>query len=223
MNLWQKLAAISKEIGHIEKTGKNSHFNYNFIEHSNVVATCREIMFEYGVEVDLEVLDGQFLDSGGKTTRTALNMRYYVTNADKPDENFNRLWFSEAMDQQDKGVNKALTAAEKNIFMKLYHISDVDLEADENDIQSPSKKPVQSQPRPAQAPAPSRPAQAPAPAQVAPRPVTQAQPIPAPVGNAICPAHGSNLIKFKMVTGSNGIATRMQCCLSPGCEYRVAV
>jgi hypothetical protein len=144
LNLWQKLAAISKEIGHIDKTGKNQHFNYAFMEHAQVVATLRPIMEEYGVTVDFEAMDATFVDTG-KSFRVMLHMKYYVTNADKPSEHFERLWVSEAMDQQDKGINKALTAAEKNVFAKLFHLSDRDLEDDENDI------PATKQNRPTQA------------------------------------------------------------------------
>jgi hypothetical protein len=151
MTLWQKIAAISKEVGHIEKTGKNAHFNYNFIEHSTVVATLRPILDQYGVTIDLEALDATFTP-GDRSTRVLLHMRYTVTNADKPEETFNRLWVSEAMDQQDKGINKALTAAEKNVFMKLFHISDVDPDSDEGNQPQEKAKPRQQAPIPAARP-----------------------------------------------------------------------
>jgi hypothetical protein len=160
MNLWQKLAAISSKVGHIDKTGKNSHFNYAFMEHSQIVAALRPIMEEYGVTVDFEAMDATFMES--KSTRVLLHMRYTVTNADKPEETFSRLWVSEAMDQQDKGINKALTAAEKNVFMKLFHISDVDLEADENDIQPAKQKPASQPTRAAVTPNAPRPLNIPA-------------------------------------------------------------
>lgn len=187
LNLWQKLAAISNAIGHIEKTGRNSHFNYAFMEHAQVVAVIRPILDEYGVTVDLEALDATYSEKN----RVMLHMSYTVTNADKPSETFTRRWVSEAMDQQDKGINKALTAAEKNVFAKLFHISDQDLEDDANDTQ-PAKKqaaPTRQQAapqatRPATtpntAPTTSRPAQAPAAPQAASRPVTAPAPNPAP-------------------------------------------
>jgi hypothetical protein len=91
------------------------------MEHAQVVATLRPIMDEYGVVVDFEAMDATFMDTG-KSFRVLLHMKYTVTNADKPSEHFERLWVSEAMDQQDKGINKALTAAEKNVFAKLFHL-----------------------------------------------------------------------------------------------------
>jgi hypothetical protein len=130
LNLWQKLVAISEEAGMIEKTGRNRHFDYKFTEHANIMAHYRPILARYGVAIDLEAMDAEFIGDKGKVK---INMRYYVTNTDKPEENFSRLWVSEANDGQDKGINKALTAAEKNVFMKLFHISDIDLEADENE------------------------------------------------------------------------------------------
>jgi hypothetical protein len=161
MNLWQKLAAITNQIGHIEKTGKNQHFNYAFMEHAQVVATLRPIMDEYGVVVDFEAMDATFTDTG-KSFRVLLHMKYTVTNADKPSEHFERLWVSEAMDQQDKGINKALTAAEKNVFAKLFHLSDRDLEDDENDIQPAKQKPASQPTRAAVTPNAPRPLNIPA-------------------------------------------------------------
>lgn len=189
LNLWQKLAAISKEIGHIEKTGKNQHFNYAFMEHAQLVASLRPIMDEYGVTVDFEAMDATFVDTG-KSFRVTLHMKYYVTNADKPSEHFERLWVSEAMDQQDKGINKALTAAEKNVFAKLFHVSDRDLEDDANDTQPPARKTQPQATRPVAAPnqpqQSNRTAPGPAPSQAAPqspRPVT-----PAPTSSSPSPA-----------------------------------
>jgi hypothetical protein len=176
LNLWQKLAAISKEIGHIEKTGKNQHFNYAFMEHAQVVATLRPIMDEYGVTIDFEAMDATWDEA--KNTRVLLHMKYYVTNADKPSEHFERLWVSEAMDQQDKGINKALTAAEKNVFAKLFHLSDKDLEDDANDAPQTKQKAAtqatrppttQNQPTPISRPVPAQSAPvAPRPAQATP-------------------------------------------------------
>jgi hypothetical protein len=186
MTLWQKIAAISKEVGHIEKTGNNSHFNYKFIEHSNVVGTLRPILELYGITIDLEAMDATFT-SGDRSTRVLLHMRYTVTNADKPEETFSRLWVSEAMDQQDKGINKALTAAEKNVFMKLFHISDVDPDDDSNN--PPAAKTSQARPqtatRPAnQSQATTAPKQSQTPPQQAARPVTQPAPNAAPTQTA---------------------------------------
>jgi hypothetical protein len=242
LNLWQKLAAISNAIGHIEKTGKNQHFNYAFMEHAQVVATLRPIMDEYGVTVDFEAMDATFMDTG-KSFRVLLHMKYIVTNADKPSEQFERLWVSEAMDQQDKGINKALTAAEKNVFAKLFHLSDKDLEDDSNDAAQPAarKAPTQAM-RPAvtqlapqtvnrTSPAPSQPQTAKPVQAVAPasRPVTQngstSAPIPTPVATLEkpnCPEHGTGSLKIRMVTGENG-PQRMMVCLEMFCSYMAAV
>jgi hypothetical protein len=165
------------------------------MEHAQVVATLRPIMDEYGVTVDFEAMDATFMDTG-KSFRVLLHMKYIVTNADKPSEQFERLWVSEAMDQQDKGINKALTAAEKNVFAKLFHLSDKDLEDDSNDAAQPAarKAPTQATSRPVTqnqpatvnrtSPAPSQP-QAAKPVQAvapAPRPVTQNGSTSAPIG-----------------------------------------
>jgi hypothetical protein len=235
LNLWQKLAAISKEVGHIDKTGKNSHFNYAFMEHSQVVATLRPIMDEYGVVVDFEAMDATFTDTG-KSFRVLLHMKYTVTNADKPSEHFERLWVSEAMDQQDKGINKALTAAEKNVFAKLFHLSDRDLEDDENDIQ-PAKQKAPTQPtRAAVTPQPVRPTNLPTPPQNGSRPVTQpaSSPPNPPIGvatlskpsitvtgesKASCPKCAAPMELLKVVE-ETGETFQGERCIGKSCGFR---
>lgn len=135
MNLWQKLAAISKEAGHVEKTGFNSGMKFNFIEHSELMGLFRPVLEKYGVTVTVEALSATFseaMTAGGKPTRhVSLAMAYTVTNADNPDQHFSGNWWSESQGNDDKNINKALTAGEKNIFMKLFHVSDADPDADE--------------------------------------------------------------------------------------------
>jgi ERF superfamily len=149
LNLWQKLTAIGREGGTIKKTGNNGHFNYKFIEHSEIMGVFRPLLDKYGVAIDCEITDHS--RNGDITT---LKFIFKVTNADNPlDEYFSRLWFSEARDSQDKGINKALTAAEKNFFMKLFHISDADPDADETEEAKPPRP--AATPKPASPPAPA--------------------------------------------------------------------
>lgn len=185
LNLWQKLTAIGREGGTIKKTGKNAHFNYSFIEHSEIMGEYRALLDAYGVTVDMAVT-GYQRDSEG---RTVLNLEYTVTNADKPTETFTRQWVTEAQDRQDKGVNKALTAGEKQIFMKLFHISDADPDADE------PEQPKQQQPK-----ATTSQQKPPAPAQ---RPATPPPAQPIANGNGAKIQRASELFNAKPVTANN--------------------
>ena len=131
MNLYQRLLAITEEVGKIEKTGKNSQQGYAFTEHSEVVSTLKPLLVKHGVMVIAETR-GRTLQQvtnakGTVFTQASVCSRYTLINADKPEERMECDWDAgEALDTSDKATNKATTASQKTFLMKLFHISDKD-------------------------------------------------------------------------------------------------
>ncbi len=131
MNLYQKLLAITEEIGAIEKTGKNSQQGYAFTEHSEVVSTIKPLLVKHGVMIVPETVGrqlNQVTNNKGTTfTQASVVSRYLIVNVDKPDESVFCDWDAgEALDTSDKATNKATTASQKTFLMKLFNISDRD-------------------------------------------------------------------------------------------------
>lgn len=132
-NLYQKLVAITDEIGTIEKTGRNSQQGYAFMEQSQIVAELRPLLKKYGVMIVPEVIDRRVerydvTRSNGKQgvdVHVQVDSRFTIINADNPDERIVCAWDGgEAIDSGDKATNKAITASNKYFLIKLFNISD---------------------------------------------------------------------------------------------------
>lgn len=140
-NLYQKIAAITEEVGVVEKTGRNSQQGYMFIEQAMVVATLRPLLAKYNVVVFPETVEHSFERftnaKGTSTVHVVVKSRYHVVNGDDPKESMVAEWSGEALDTSDKATNKAMTASEKTFLMKLFKISDKE-DADAETIEAPS-------------------------------------------------------------------------------------
>lgn len=125
MNLWQKLAAITGEVGIIAKDGNNESQKYKFIENAAVAGRLRELYGKYHVDFAPEMLERTERPlSGGKGQNILVKMKFTFTNADDPAQKQEAIWEGESSDYGDKGTNKAATAAEKSYQMKKFNISE---------------------------------------------------------------------------------------------------
>lgn len=149
-NLYQKLLAITEEIGKIDKTGRNTKQDYTFIEQAQVVAEVRVQLAKHGVMIIPETVSRTLerhdvTRSNGKAgvdVHVNVKSRYTIVNADKPDERMVCEWDAgEAIDSGDKATNKATTASHKYFLMKLFNISD----KDDPDADSPVVQPKRSE------------------------------------------------------------------------------
>lgn len=134
-NLYQRLLAITEEIGSIEKTGRNAQQGYAFIEQSRVVAELRPLLHKHGVMIVPETVSRTIerydVTRGngkpGVDVHASVVSRYHVINADDPEDRIVCEWDAgEAIDSSDKATNKAVTASDKTFLMKLFNISDQD-------------------------------------------------------------------------------------------------
>lgn len=128
-NLYQKLLAITEEIGTVAKGGRNTQQGYAFIEAAQISAEVRVQLAKHGVmiipETTSKTID-QFTNAKGTTMFHAnVVSRFTLVNADNPDERMVCEWDGgEALDTSDKATNKAITASNKYFLMKLFNISD---------------------------------------------------------------------------------------------------
>jgi hypothetical protein len=128
LSLATKLAAIGKEIGAVDKSGKNAQQNYNYIEYGVVAGRIRELFDKYRViivpSVDSVQHDEIVNKYGGKGYHFILTMTFELINGDNPEDREIATWAGEASDYGDKGVNKAETAGTKYFLMRLFNISE---------------------------------------------------------------------------------------------------
>lgn len=147
-SLATKLAAIGREIGAVDKSGKNTQQNYNYIEYGVVAGRIRELFDKYHVIIipSVESVQQDEITNkyGGKGYHYVLTMTFDIVNGEDPDDREIASWTGEASDYGDKGINKAETAGTKYFLMRLFNISEKGEE--ETDKTTPSAV-VASEPR----------------------------------------------------------------------------
>jgi len=126
MNLFQKLVEIRKSIQYLKK--ENSGGQYNFVSSSQVLGAIRKEMDNQGILVIPTVKSHKFTSSselGGKQHMTEISLTYTILDIQSEDGKTNTLtidWYGQGVDTGEKGVGKALTYAEKYLFLKLFQI-----------------------------------------------------------------------------------------------------
>ena len=144
MSLGAKLAAIGKEIGAVDKSGKNSQQNYNYIEYGVVAGRIRELFDKYHIiivpsvdNVSTDQIENKY---GNKGYHFVLTMTFELINGDDKEDREVASWAGEASDYGDKGINKAETAGTKYFLMRLFNISEKGDDNDANTVEMQSSK-----------------------------------------------------------------------------------
>lgn len=136
------IAAAYNEIGAVEKLGTNKDQNYKYIAYDDVAVVARKALGKQGLALYCGVCENgvsQTPSASGKSLITRLTLRFVLCESTTGAMLISD-WESEAADSglADKGINKALTAAQKYYLMRLLMLStkeddDPDQHGDEND------------------------------------------------------------------------------------------
>lgn len=123
-----RIAAISKEIGAIAKSGKNTQQHYDFIEYAVVSGKMRDLLDKHGVAIIPSVTDyeKEIVESrnGAAGFHYVIRMHFTAINADDSADRIEADWLGEASDYGDKAINKAETSGVKYFYMRLLNISE---------------------------------------------------------------------------------------------------
>lgn len=128
-SVYKKIQAVMGEVGHIEKSGWNGHHKYNFTRSEDICKRFQRVMAKHGLLLIPSMLD---LQRDGRVSVIKWEMTLVDTDSG---QELKQVWWSEAADTQDKGINKAATAAIKYYLLKTFlvpdeHEPDADEEAD---------------------------------------------------------------------------------------------
>ena len=115
--LYRKLAAVMGEVSRVPKNGWNAHFKYNFATESDIKDVIRPLLAAQNIAL---IADMVSLSQDGK--RTLVEMEFTFACGDTGATISKRFW-GEALDNADKGINKAATFAEKYFLINFFMIS----------------------------------------------------------------------------------------------------
>lgn len=153
-SVYARLNAVKAGVKRVAKTGTNEHFKYQFATESDIVDCIRPLCAEHGIAL---VYHGPEPESIKITEITAKSgaikflyqmwVGYEVVNVDSPEDRFVVRGYGEALDNDDKGHNKALTNAHKYVLIRLFDISTGDTADDPDQHGSEDRGPA-GKPRP---------------------------------------------------------------------------
>ena len=137
MNIYQRTAAITAELGTVAKnmSVKAGSGSYKAVSERDIIDAVKPLEEKYRVysyPSNRTILESETLENektyNGNTTKTTsfftrVQTEYVFVNIDKPEERFSTIVFSEGIDPGDKGSGKAMTYADKYALMKAYKIS----------------------------------------------------------------------------------------------------
>lgn len=128
MTLAEKLAAIGKRIGAVDKSGVNAQQKYNYIEYGVVAGRIRELFDEYKLIIVPQVLDYKTDEIKSKYDTTGYHyvivMKFTIINGEDNADRIESTWLGESADYGDKGINKAETSGTKYFLMRLFNVSE---------------------------------------------------------------------------------------------------
>lgn len=127
-SLVKKLAKIMAETRWVEKKGKNSFFNYDYVRETDILDAVRSKLAENGVFVftSVETMDlqetGKRTRDGSPVNRVSVRTKHVFRDADTG-ESEEVFGFGSGEDAGDKAVYKAITGAMKYFISKNFLIS----------------------------------------------------------------------------------------------------
>lgn len=133
LGLYSKLCKVMAQINRLPKTGYNKAQNYAFASESDLTDMIRPLLAEQGVFLfsSMESVEQSPIESKGGAigTHTKVTMTFTFIDAETGELRAST-WTGEAMDYQDKSINKAATAALKYFLLKTFLISTGDSDDD---------------------------------------------------------------------------------------------
>lgn len=114
-NIYQRINAVMAEIDYIHKGGKNDHYKYKFVSHDAVIGALHAQLVKHGITM-IPNMDEIHQDGN----RTSVKMTIDFVNIDEPTDRISVSYWGYGIDQQDKGVGKAVSYAVKYCLLKVF-------------------------------------------------------------------------------------------------------
>lgn len=134
LNIYQRLHAVMEEVDYIQKCQKKMNGQYTFVQADAVVAKLRGPLLKHGI-----FLVPTITHSSQDGNRTIVNLAVAFVCIDKPEDRFEVEYPGHGVDNQDKGIGKAITYAMKYALLKTFFLETGD--EDDNEAHQVEYKP----------------------------------------------------------------------------------
>lgn len=150
-----RIASVMGAIARVKRTGVNAFHNYRYASEADVLDELRPEMAARGLVLIPTIVKFERRDMPGtKAGPVTTVWMKYTLHASGLSDKLEIDWVGEGQDPADKGLNKALTAAEKFVLSKIFLVSsgDSDPEDDSGEKQTQRGERKPEQPRQALTP-----------------------------------------------------------------------
>ena len=114
LNIYQRLSEVMKEVSYIKKEDKKVNGQYTFASHDAVTAKIRPYLIKNGI-----VTIPRVVSHTQDGNRTEVDIEIDFVNIDNPEDKIVVPTFGYGIDNQDKGVGKAISYAVKYAYLKV--------------------------------------------------------------------------------------------------------
>lgn len=146
--IFQKIAAVMRDIGAISKDKRNAQQGYNFRGIDDVYNELHEPMARHGIftvpDVIVEHTEDRTTKSGGALIYRVLKIKFNFYAEDG--SSVSAVVIGEGMDSGDKASNKAMAVAHKYALMQVFCIPTEDAKDPEHDSHEVAPKAQKTQP-----------------------------------------------------------------------------
>lgn len=148
MNIYQRIHAVSDEIGTIAKRGKNKFHNYDYATEADFVHALRPLLKKYGLVIIPSVGKPTIQSIGEKGDMLATaEVQFTIVNIDNPSETAVATVLGQGTDKTDKAVYKLMTGAKKYFAALTFFVATGD--DPEDDGPNPNRRSVSAKSKPA--------------------------------------------------------------------------
>ena len=146
LNLYQRIAAVMKDVDYIQKEDHKVNGQYRPVSWARVIATCRPVMLKYGVLLvpskRCHMRVREIETKNGRGYRNELVVSFVCINIDNPTEQFEFLVPATAYDSLDKDAGKAMSFAKKYAYLNVFAIETGDGEESKFQTDAPDENKV---------------------------------------------------------------------------------
>lgn len=146
-SLGARMTAVMAGVYRLGKSGYNKHHGYAFATDGDVSDLIRTLLAEHGIAFWIELAEIVSREQHGKQMRMVIRWTITLENADDPGDVRGVNWISEALDTQDKAINKAATAAVKYFLLKTFLVSTGEEQAPASDGDTDNERGEDVRPR----------------------------------------------------------------------------
>ena len=135
--LYRKVEMLAATIGKLQKEGRNTFSNYEYIKHEQVLTALRAELLNHNLSIVADMVDfseRDFTNNGKVTIRTTVKMLFTITDLETGKQALHT-FFGAEQDTGGKSMQQAVSQCTKYFLFKLLKITDKGEDGDSKTVE----------------------------------------------------------------------------------------